>query len=86
MATARAESIEFEAVGLDCEAVSCRDFFLKPLDIAVFKFHDFPAPGADKVIVVALMRHIVVLRLSSKMPGLGEPRFAKQVQGAVNGR
>ena len=86
MAAARAESVEFEAVGLDREAVSCRDFFLKPLDIAVFEFHDFPASGADEMIVVALVRHIVVLRLGAKVSGLGEPRFAKEVQRAVNSR
>ncbi len=86
MAAARAESVELEAVGLDREAVSSCDFLLKALDIAVFEFHDFPAPGADEVIVVAFVRHVVILRLGAKMPGLSETCFAKQVQCAINGR
>ena len=36
--------------------------------------------------MVALVRHIVVLCLGPEMPGLGETRFTKKVQGAVNGR
>jgi len=55
MAAARTESVEFEAVGLDCEAVPRGDLLLKALDIAVFEFDDFPTTGADEVIVVALV-------------------------------
>ena len=84
MAAARAESVEFEAVGLDGETVSCGHFFLKALDIAVFEFHDFPATGANEVIVMALVRHIVVLRLGAKVSGLGKTGFAKEVQRAIN--
>ncbi len=58
---------------------------MKALDIAVFEFDDFPTPGADEMIVVALMRNIVVLRLSPEVPGLGETCFTKEVECAVNG-
>lgn len=86
MAAARAEPVKFEAVGLDGEAVSGRDFFLKTLDIAVLEFHDFPATGADEMIVMALVRHIVILCLGSEMAGLGEACLAEEVQCAVNSR
>lgn len=59
---------------------------MKALDIAVLKFHDFSATGADEMIVVALVRNIVVLRLSPEVPGLRKACFTKEVQCAVNGR
>lgn len=85
MAAARAESVEFETVGLDGKAVSRGDLFLKAFDVAVFEFNDFPTPGADEMIVVPLVRHIIVLRLSSEVSGLSETCLTKEVERAVNG-
>lgn len=86
MAAARAEAVELETVGLDREAVFRSHFFLKTFDIAVLEFHDFPTTCADEMIVVALVGHIVVLRLGPEMPGLCETCFTKEVQRAINGR
>ena len=77
MTAAGAEAVEFEAVGLDREAVACGDFFLKPFDVAIFEFHDLAAVGADQVIMMTLVRNVVVLGLRPEMPGLREARFAK---------
>jgi hypothetical protein len=84
MTAAGAESVEFEAVGLDREAVAGCDFFLETLDVTVFELDDLSAPGADKVVVVAFMRHIVILGLGAEMPGLSQAGFAEQVERAVN--
>ncbi|HEU5403701.1 MAG TPA: hypothetical protein VFU86_20265 [Terriglobales bacterium] len=86
MTAARAESVELEAVSLDGKTVPRRHFFLKTLDIAVLKFHYFPTACANKMIMMALMRHIVVLGLSAEVPGLGQTRFAEEIERAVNGR
>lgn len=59
---------------------------MKALDIAVFEFNNFPTTGADEMIVVALVRNIVVLRLSPEVPGLREACFTKEVERAINGR
>ena len=63
MTAARAETVEFEAVSLDGKAVSGGDFFLQLLDLAIFKLHDLPATGADEVVVVSFVRHVIVLSL-----------------------
>jgi hypothetical protein len=86
MTAARAESVEFEAVSLDGKTVPRCHFFLKTLNVAVLKLHDLTATCANEMVVMALMRHIVVLRLSTEVPGLGETRFAEEIQRAVNGR
>ena len=86
MTAARAESVELEAVSLDGKTVPRRHFFLKTLNIAVLKFHYFPTACANKMIMMALMRHIVVLGLSTEVPGLGQTRFAEEIERAVNGR
>lgn len=86
MTAARAESVEFEAVRLDGKTVPRCHFFLKTLNIAVLKFHYFPTACANKMIMMALMRHIVVLGLSAEVPGLGQTRVAKEIECAVNGR
>ena len=86
MTAARAESVELETVGLDGKTVPRCHFFLKALNVAVLELHDLSATCADEMVVMALMRHIVVLRLSTEVPGLGETRFAEEIQRAVNGR
>lgn len=86
MTAARAESVELEAVSLDGKTVPRCHFFLKTLDVAVLELHDFPTARADKVIMMALMRHIVVLGLRTEVPGLGQARVAEEIERAVNGR
>jgi hypothetical protein len=85
MTTAGAESVEFKPVGGNGKAVLRRDFFLEAFDIAVFKFHDLATACADEMVVMSLMGHVVVLGLCPKVPGLSQTRFAKQVEGPVNG-
>ena len=86
MTAARAESIEFEAVGLNGKTVPRCHFFLKTLNVAVFEFHDLSTACANEMVMMALMRHIVVLGLSAEVPGLGQTGFAEEVERAVNGR
>lgn len=86
MAAAGTESIEFEAVSLDGKPVPRCHFFLKTLDVAVLELHDFSTACANEMVMMALMRHIVVLGLSTEVPGLGQTRFAEEVERAVNGR
>ena len=86
MAAARAETVEFQAVGLDHKAVFCRDFLLQPLNFAVLELDNHATAGADEMVVMALVRDVVVLRLGAEMASLGDPGFAEQVQGAVNRR
>lgn len=86
MAAARAKSIEFEAVSLDGKTVPRCHFFLKTLDVAVFELHDLSTACANEMVMMALMRHIIVLGLSTEVPGLCQTRFAEEVERAVNGR
>jgi len=86
MTAARAEPVELEAVSLDGKAVPRSHFFLKTLNVAVLEFHYFPTACANKMIMMALMRHIVVLGLCTEVPGLGQTRFAEEIERAVNGR
>ncbi len=85
MTATGAESVEFEPVGGNGKAVLGRNFFLQAFDIAVFKFDNFAAAGADKMVVMALMRHVIVLGLCPKVSSLSQTRFAKQIEGPVNG-
>ena len=55
MTAAGAEAVEFETVGLDRKSVTGGDLFLQFLDFTIFEFDDFPATGANEVVVVALM-------------------------------
>ena len=86
MTAARAETIELEAVGLNGEPIAGGDFLLEFFDFAVFKLHNLAATGANEVIVMTLVRHVVVLSLRTEVPGLGESSVAKKVQCPVNGR
>src|SRR4029077_11862420 len=83
---ARTEAVELKAVGFDGESVADGDFLLQSFDFLVFKFHDLLAAGADKVIMVTLVRDIVVLRLRAEVPGLCETGVAEQIQRPVDGR
>src|SRR5690349_1690431 len=85
MTAARAEAIELETVGCDRKTVPRGDFFLKALDVAVLKLHDLSAAGANEVVMVALVRHIVVLGLRAKVPSLGQAGLTKEIERAVNG-
>jgi len=86
MTTARTEAVEFEAVGLDGEAVSGGHLLLKAFDVAVFELHDLSAVGADKVVVVAFVGDVVVLRLSAEVPRLRQAGFAKEIERTVDRR
>ena len=85
MTAAGAESVEFEPVGGNRKAVLSRDFFLEAFDITVFKFHDLAAACADEVVMMALVGHVVVLGLCSKVSRLSESSFAEEVEGPVDG-
>jgi hypothetical protein len=86
MTAARTEAVELKAVGLDGKSVLGGDFFLEPLNFFVLKFHNLLAAGADKVIVVALVRDVVVLRLRAEVPGLCEAGIAEQIERPVDSR
>ena len=73
-------------MGFDGESVASGDFLLQSFDFLVFKFHDLLAAGADEVIVVAFVRHIVVFRLRAEVPGLGEAGIAEQIERPVDSR
>lgn len=86
MSAARAESVEFEAVGLDRKPVAGSHFFLQSFDVAVFELDNFPAVGTDEVVVMPFMGNIVVLRLSAEVSRLRQAGITKQVERAVNRR
>ena len=86
MAAARAETVEFQAVGLDHKAVFCRDFLLQPLNFAVLELDNHATAGADEMVVMAFMRDVVVLRLGAEVARLGDPCLAKEVQRAIDRR
>ena len=84
MAAAGAEAVELKSVSFDDKAVLGGHFLLEPFDHHVFKLHDFLTAGADEVIVVALVRDVVVLRLRAEVPGLCEAGIAEQIECPVN--
>ncbi len=86
MTAARTEPVEFKAVGLNRKAVTGGHLFLKTLDVAVFEFHNLSAAGADEVVVVTFMGHIVVLGLGAEVPGLCQAGFAEEIKRTVNRR
>ena len=86
MTAARTEAVQLESMGFDGKSVLGSHFFLEPLNFFVFKFHDLLAAGADEVIVMALVRHVVVLRLRAEMPSLCEAGIAEQIECSVDGR
>ncbi len=77
MAAARTEAVELKSVGFDRKSVQGGHLFLESFNFFVFKFHDLLTAGADEVIVMALVRHVVVLRLRAEVPGLCEACIAE---------
>ena len=86
MAAARTEAVELKSVGFDRKSVPGGHFFLESFNFFVFKLHDLLTAGADEVIVVALVRHIVVFRLRAEVPGLSKTGIAEQIERPVDGR
>lgn len=84
MTTTGAEAIEFEPMGRDRKAVPGRDLLLEALNITVFELHDLSTTGANQMVMVAFMGHIVILGLSTKMSGLGQAGFAEQIERPVD--
>ena len=85
MTAAGAEAVQFKAMGLDCEPVPRGHFLLELFNLAVFKLNDFPATGADEVIMVTFVCHIIVLSLRPEMTGLGQTGITEEVQCPVDG-
>jgi hypothetical protein len=85
MSAAGAHTVEFQLMGLDGEAISAGDLFLKSFDVFILEFHDLPAGGADEVIVMSLVGHVIILRLRAEVTSLGQPYFAKEIERPVNG-
>ena len=86
MAAAGAQAVELELMRLDDEAVPGRDLLLQPLDVAVLELHDLPAGGADQMIMMALVRDVIVLRLTTEMSRLRQAGVTEEIQRPVNGR
>ena len=86
MSAASTHTVEFQFMGLDGEAISAGDLFLKPFDVFILEFDDFPAGGADEVIVMPFVGHVIVLRLRAEVTSLGQSYFAKEIERPVNGR
>lgn len=86
MTAARTEAVQLKSVGIDGKPVAGGHFFLKPLNFFIFEFHDLFAAGADEMIVVALVRDVVVLRLRAEVPGLCETGIAEQIERPIDGR
>ena len=85
MSAAGAHTVEFQFMGLDSEAVSAGDLFLKAFDVFILEFHDLAAGGADEVIVMPLVGYVIVLGLRAEVASLGQPHFAKEIERPVNG-
>lgn len=81
-----AQSVEFEAVGLNGKAIPAGDFFLKPFNIAVFEFDDLPTAGADQMVVMTFVRDVIVLGLGTKVSSLGEAGLTEEVERTIDGR
>lgn len=84
MSAPGAHTVEFQLMGLDSEAISAGDFFLKSFDVFILEFHDLAAGRADEVIVMPLVRHVIVLGLRAEVASLGQPHFAKEIERPVN--
>jgi len=79
-----AEAIEFEFVGFDGKPVFPRHGFLQIFNLAVVKFHDFPAARTYQMVVMAFVRHIIELGLGPEMTFLRQACVAKEFEGAVD--
>ena len=86
MTAGRTETVELKAVVLDRKSILGSYFLLEPLNLLILEFDDLLAAGADEVIVVALVRDVVVLRLRAEVPGLCEAGIAEQIERPVDCR
>ncbi len=84
MAAARAETVQFQAVGLDHKTIFCRDLLLQPFDFAILELDDRSTAGAAEMIVMPFVRDIVVLRLRAEVARLGNSGLAEEVERAVD--
>jgi len=85
MSAAGAEAVKFEAMGLDGEPVAVGDLLLQFFDFAILEFDDLSASGADQVVVMPFVGHVIVLGLRTKVAGLGDAGIAKEIQRSVDG-
>jgi len=86
MTATRTEAVKLKSVGFDGKSVPGGHFFLEPFNFFIFELHDLLAAGADEVIVVALVRDVVILRLRAEVPGLCEAGVTEQIECPVDGR
>ena len=86
MTTVGAQPVEFQFMCLDYESILRRHLLLETLDLTILELHDLPAAGADQMIVVPFMRHVIILGLRAEVPGLGQAGLAKEIQCAVDRR
>ena len=63
----------------DMKAVLTSHLILQLFDIAILELDNRSALRADHVIVMSLVRHVVIVCLSSKMPLLRQSALAKKV-------
>lgn len=81
-----ADAVELQFVGLNGKPVMSRHFFLESFDVVILKFYNLAARRADQMIVMALVRHVIILGLSAEVSRLREAGFAEQVQRSIDGR
>ena len=71
------EAVKFQFVGLNRKPVFSGDLFLQIFDLAILKFDYFSAGGANEVIMMTFMRHIIELRLGAEMTFLCQVGFTE---------
>jgi hypothetical protein len=71
-----AQSIEFELVRGDREAVLGRDLLLQMFNVTVLKLRDCSALRANHVVVMALIHDVVVVGLRAEVAFLGNAGIA----------
>src|SRR6266702_5774778 len=81
----RALSIQLQLVHLDEESVAVCHFSLKFFDGLVLELDDVAAAGADQMVVVLPLGHVLIPGLAvAKMDLIGDPRLGEQLQGAID--
>ena len=80
----RAESVQFQLVGGNREAVSGGDLLLQAFNVAILELYNLAAVGANQMVMMPLVRNIIVLRLASEMPCLGKSGVAEEIHCPVN--
>ena len=71
-------------MSLDHKTVLPGYFLLQPFNFTILEFDNGSATGTDEVVVVAFVRDVVILRLGTEMPRLGNPGLTEQVQSAID--